>query len=166
MTQDRKKHRRRSIRLPGYDYTSPGFYFVTVCVRGGECVLGEVAGGEMRLSDWGHVAGQYWRRIPDHFQRVELDAWVVMPNHMHGIIVIIGRGEASLASTSSTDNLTSNAAWPGNEGAPRDAHLLQLITFGPSPARTYVQRSGACGQGPGSAARVRFGQGARTAPRT
>ena len=88
MPYDKRKHHRRSIRLPGYDYTSPGAYFVTICVHGGECLLGQIVDGEMRLSRFGQVAGQYWKRIPNHVAQVELDEWVVMPNHIHGIIII------------------------------------------------------------------------------
>jgi REP element-mobilizing transposase RayT len=88
MTQDRKEHRRRSIRLPGYDYTSAGFYFVTVCVRDGECLLGEVVDGEMRLNEWGQVAWDRGQSIPEHFPHVALDAFVVMPNHVHAILAL------------------------------------------------------------------------------
>ena len=130
MTPDRKKHQRRSIRLPGYDYTSPGFYFVTFCVHGGECVLGEVVDGEMRLSEWGQVASRYWMRIPDHFQHVQLDAWVVMPNHMHGIIVITRKGEASPANDPSTHNLTLDPARPQDTAHARDASPLQRGSLG------------------------------------
>jgi putative transposase len=130
MTQDRRKHHRRSIRLPGYDYTSPGFYFVTICVHGGECLLGEVVDGAMQLSEWGQVASQYWLRIPEHFQRVQLDAWVVMPNHMHGIIVITPKGEASPASTNSTANPTLSAARAREKERVRDASPLQPGSLG------------------------------------
>jgi putative transposase len=88
MTTNRAKHHRRSIRLPAYDYASPGAYFVTICVRGGECLLGEVVDGEMRLNDWGRIASECWQAIPDHFDHIEPDAFVIMPNYVHGIIAI------------------------------------------------------------------------------
>ena len=124
MPYDATKHHRRSIRLPGYDYRSPGAYFVTMCVQGGECLLGEVVDGEMQLGGWGQVASHYWKRIPDHSEHMELDVWVVMPNHMHGIIVINGRGEASPASTPSIDNLRPGAARLQDQEAARDASPL------------------------------------------
>lgn len=130
MIQDRKEHRRRSIRLPGYDYASAGFYFVTICARRGECLLGEVVDGEMHINDWGQIASQCWSRIPDHFQHVELDAWVVMPNHMHGIIVITSKGEASPASASSTDDLTSTEPQHQCKAPARDASPLQPGSLG------------------------------------
>ena len=125
MPYDRTKHHRRSIRLPGYDYTSPGAYFVTLCVERGQCLLGQVVDGEMRLNEWGQVASHYWKRIPLHSDHVQLDAWVVMPNHMHGIIVISGRGGASLASASSTGNLTTGETPLSAPGAPGDAPPLR-----------------------------------------
>jgi len=88
MPYDARYHHRRSIRLPDHDYRSPGAYFVTICVYGRECLLGEVVDGEMRLNDWGHIAWDCWQALPEHFAHVELDAWVVMPNHLHGILVI------------------------------------------------------------------------------
>jgi REP element-mobilizing transposase RayT len=88
MEYDAAKHHRRSIRLSGFDYRSPGAYFVTICIQGGECLLGEVVDGEMQLSEWGEIAWNCWQAIPEHFPHVELDAWVVMPNHIHGIIAI------------------------------------------------------------------------------
>jgi hypothetical protein len=57
----------------------------------------------------GQVASHYWMRIPDHFDHVQLDAWVVMPNHLHGILVIVGRGEASPTTAFSADNLTRSS---------------------------------------------------------
>jgi len=72
-----------------------GAYFVTICTQERACVLGEIVDGEMRLNDAGSIARRCWEEIPRHFPLVELDAFVVMPNHVHGIIVIHGRGEAS-----------------------------------------------------------------------
>ena len=96
MRFDPEKHHRRSIRLKGHDYSQPGAYFVTICTRDQECLFGHVVNGEMRLNDAGEIAQRCWEEIPRHFPLVELDAFVVMPNHVHGIIVIQGRGEASV----------------------------------------------------------------------
>jgi REP element-mobilizing transposase RayT len=68
---------------------------VTICTRERECLYGHVVNDEMRLNDAGEIARRCWADIPVHFPLVELDAFVVMPNHVHGIIVIQGRGEAS-----------------------------------------------------------------------
>ncbi len=79
---------RRSVRLKGYDYTQAGAYFVTVCAWNHEPLFGEIVGGEMRLNGLGEVVRACWTAIPDHFTNVELADCVVMPNHIHGIIVM------------------------------------------------------------------------------
>lgn len=89
MPYDPLFHHRRSIRLPGYDYTRAGAYFVTLCTWNRECLFGEVAGGEMVLSRFGQIAAQKWQEIPRHFPNTALDEWVVMPNHLHGIVWIL-----------------------------------------------------------------------------
>jgi len=81
-------HHRRSIRLPGYDYSGDGAYFVTMCVYQRECLFGDVVDGTVRLNDLGLVVRQCWGAISDHFSQVELDEFVVMPNHVHGIVVL------------------------------------------------------------------------------
>ncbi|GBD10355.1 hypothetical protein HRbin22_02627 [Candidatus Thermoflexus japonica] len=87
---DPTRHRRRSIRLKGYDYTQPGAYFITICTHERAHLFGTVVDGEMWLNEAGRVAEQCWRDIPAHFPHVELDAFVVMPNHIHGILWIVG----------------------------------------------------------------------------
>ncbi len=84
---DPSQHR-HSMRLPGHDYTQPGAYFVTICTYARVCSLGEVGDGQMQLNDWGRVVADCWAAIPAHFDNVTLDEWVVMPNHLHGIVVI------------------------------------------------------------------------------
>ena len=71
-----------------------GAYFVTICMRDRACLLGEIVDGEMRLNPLGTMAAACWRATPHHSPRVVLDAGIIMPNHIHGIIVIQGRGEA------------------------------------------------------------------------
>jgi len=89
MKYDPQRHHRRSIRLKGYDYTQVGAYFVTLVAKNRECLFGEItAEGEMRLNDAGQIAAEEWERTPTIRAEIELDAWVVMPNHVHGIIVI------------------------------------------------------------------------------
>ncbi|MGF1522371.1 MAG: hypothetical protein ACFBSF_08650, partial [Leptolyngbyaceae cyanobacterium] len=89
MSYDPDKHHRRSIRLKNFDYASPGAYFITICAYRRRCLFGEIIDGEMHLNKLGHVVRDCWRAIPDHFSHVELDEWVVMPNHMHGIVIIV-----------------------------------------------------------------------------
>jgi len=74
--------------LDGYDYTKAGAYFVTVCVEGHTCLLGDIMDAEMRLNDAGCMVKAAWDELPDHYPGVETDAFVVMPNHIHAIIVL------------------------------------------------------------------------------
>ena len=85
---DPQKHHRRSIRLKEYDYSSGGAYYVTIVTWYRDCIFGQVMNEEMILSDLGKIADECWRAIPEHFPFVELGAYVIMPNHVHGIIVI------------------------------------------------------------------------------
>ena len=81
-------HHRRSIRLKGYDYTQQGAYFVTICTHQRNCLFGEIVDGEIKLNTNGEIARGSWLSIPRHFKNVELDEFVIMPNHLHGIIII------------------------------------------------------------------------------
>ncbi len=88
MKCDPKKHHRRSIRVADYDYAHVGAYFVTVCTEDHTCLLGDLMDGEMRLNDAGRMVQTLWDELPDHSPGVETDAFVVMPNRIHAIIVL------------------------------------------------------------------------------
>ena len=92
MRYDPDKNHRRSIRLKGYDYAQPGVYFVTICVQHRECLFGTIVDGEMRLNDAGQMVESWWNRLPGKFPTIETDEFVVMPNHVHGIIAIVEPG--------------------------------------------------------------------------
>ena len=85
---DPERHHRKSIRLRGYDYAAPGAYFVTIATQDRACLFGEISRGRMHLTAAGMAAQTVWAAIPVHFPRVRLDAFVVMPNHVHGVILI------------------------------------------------------------------------------
>jgi REP element-mobilizing transposase RayT len=87
-TTTTKRARRRSIRLRGYDYARGGAYFITVCTKGRKLLFGDVVNGAMHLNDAGQVVQSVWDALPMHYPNVTLDAFVVMPNHIHGIIVL------------------------------------------------------------------------------
>jgi REP element-mobilizing transposase RayT len=88
MHRHRGRHRRRSIRLRGYDYAQAGYYYVTIRVEDGRCLFGEVVNGEMHLNRLGLIALRCWLDIPKHYSNVDLDLFIFMPNHLHGIIHI------------------------------------------------------------------------------
>ena len=81
-------HRRRSLRLKGYDYTHMGAYFITIVTQGRLCLFGEIVGQEIQLNAAGEMVCKTWEMLPQRFPTIEIDMFVVMPNHLHGIIVI------------------------------------------------------------------------------
>ena len=89
MKFDPKKHHRRSIRLKGFDYTQRGAYYITIFTHQRERLFGEVVNGEMILNKFGLVAKEQWEKLARRFKHVELVVFVIMPNHMHGIIFIV-----------------------------------------------------------------------------
>jgi REP element-mobilizing transposase RayT len=88
MTTTRHSYHRHSIRLKGYDYSRPGAYFVTLVCSGYKCLFGNIFDQEMQLNDIGKLAQKCWLKIPDHFPGTEVEPFVIMPNHMHGVITI------------------------------------------------------------------------------
>ena len=87
---------RRSLRLPAYDYAAAGVYFVTICTRDRACILSDIRGGVVHLTDAGRIAASAWGSLPEHVPGVVLDEWVVMPNHLHGIVLLTEREAPAL----------------------------------------------------------------------
>jgi REP element-mobilizing transposase RayT len=83
-------HHRRSIRLRGYNYSQEGLYFVTTCTQNRECLFGEITDGEMRLNEIGRMIEKWCTELSHKFQNIILDAYIIMPNHFHTIIVNVG----------------------------------------------------------------------------
>lgn len=108
---------RRSIRLHDYDYTQEGAYFVTMCVHDHVCLLGNIVNDTVQIKGPGLIVAQTWNSLPSRFPSIELDAFVIMPNHVHGIIVLtdnrscpilpesVGVEQALPASTQTPDNI-------------------------------------------------------------
>ncbi|MBI5295644.1 MAG: transposase [Chloroflexi bacterium] len=92
---DPQQHHRRSIRVKGYDYTEPGAYFVTIVTYRRDPLFGKIENGIMLLNDFGKIADECWRAIPEHFPTVELGVHMIMPNHVHGVIGI--RADVSIS---------------------------------------------------------------------
>ena len=88
-------HHRRSIRLKGYDYSSEGLYFITICCHNKVCLFGHVVNAAMVLNEYGQVAFNEWMKTPEIRPNVEWGEFIVMPNHIHGIIRITHRGESN-----------------------------------------------------------------------
>ena len=88
MTLYKNKYRIESTRLPTYDYSRNGYYFVTICTHQKHCYFGKIINAKMQLSQLGKIAQKHWQEIPKHFDGVDIDEYVIMPNHVHGIIVM------------------------------------------------------------------------------
>ncbi|MGF1457858.1 MAG: transposase [Leptolyngbyaceae cyanobacterium] len=82
------KHHRRSIRLQGYDYSSTGVYFITLCTFQRQCLFGKIIDGTIQLNTFGQIVAEEWRQSSSIRQEIEFGQWVIMPNHLHGIVLI------------------------------------------------------------------------------
>jgi len=107
-----EKTQRSSLRIQGYDYSQPGAYFVTILVNKRRSILGEVEAGYIKLSSIGEIVLSSWLEIPDHFPNVELGAFMIMPNHMHGII-LINESSDEVRATQSPSSLWGASPLPG-----------------------------------------------------
>lgn len=88
MVFDSKIHHRKSYRLKGFDYTKEGAYFITICTHNSQHFFGEVVEGEMQLNEVGKIANEYLSQIPNHFSKVEIGEYIVMPNHVHCVLIL------------------------------------------------------------------------------
>ncbi len=139
MPYDPDKHNRRSIRLPGWDYRRPAAYFVTICAHRRRCLFGEVIDGQVTLDACGRIVVEEWHRSPSIREEIETDAFIVMPNHIHGI-VIIAPPDAPRPIT--PDGYIVHVGTNRGEN-PVGTHGTRGMTFGP---RGSLQRRSASGR--------------------
>ena len=85
-----KRPTRKTNRLRQYDYSQAGYYFVTLCIQNRACLLGDVVKDNMTLNNAGNMIENSWRQVPDYYDGVEIDSCQIMPNHLHGIIILAG----------------------------------------------------------------------------
>src|SRR3990167_10807240 len=83
-------HHRQSIRLKYYDYSQAGYYFVTMCTQNRECLFGDIKIGQMILNAAGKMIQEWWNKLLNKFTDIQIDEYVIMPNHFHGIIGLVG----------------------------------------------------------------------------
>jgi putative transposase len=96
MPYDPDKHHRRSTRLRDYDYSQAGAYFVTIVTHSHRSFFGQIADGAVRLNEAGQITAQCWLQLPERLAHLELDEFAVMPNHLHGILVLDNAQSATL----------------------------------------------------------------------
>ncbi|HIK16259.1 MAG TPA: transposase [Leptolyngbyaceae cyanobacterium M33_DOE_097] len=115
MKYNSEKQHRRSLRLQGYDYAATGLYFITLCTYQQQCLFGEIVDGEVRLSDDGQVVSDEWMRSRNIRQEIDFDAWIIMPNHLHGIVIIQPSNLSIELSDRTTNNVGANGRSPLQE---------------------------------------------------
>ncbi|MBA7587750.1 hypothetical protein ES708_29788 [subsurface metagenome] len=131
-------HHRRSIRIPGYDYSQDGWYFVTICTQNRKCLFGEITHAKIQLYEYGRIVEEYWKWLARQFKDVYLDEYVVMPNHLHGII-IIRRGGSRTAPTPKTPEC--NKPLGRIIGAFKTVSTKRINIIRKTPASTLWQRN-------------------------
>jgi len=122
MDKFKGKYRIPSNRLQNWDYGWNAQYFITICTQNREYFFGDVINGKMVLSEIGKMAEKYWHEIPEHFPFVKLDAFVVMPNHIHGIIEIAKTDDGRLPSSPPHTQPSSK-----NKFGPQSKNLASII---------------------------------------
>ncbi len=120
-------HHRRSIRLKDYDYTQSGLYFVTICVQDKVCVFGEIIDGVMSLNPYGQIVEEEWQRTAMLRNNVELDEYIIMPNHFHGIIQIVNEPRRDMACHVPPATKTNNKIPIREFGKPIPGSLSTII---------------------------------------
>jgi REP element-mobilizing transposase RayT len=136
-------HHRRSIRLQGYDYAHDGVYFTTICTVEKRCVFGDVINEQMRLNQTGEVVAKTWAWLQEQYDFVELDEWIVMPNHLHGILVIHTMENQSKGGsrTAPTENMTKVKPLGRLIGAFKTVSTKQIKLMQGSPQQALWQRN-------------------------
>ena len=124
-------HHRRSTRLKGYDYSQAGLYFVTICCQDGICCFGDIVDDESMPNEHGQIVQLVWDELPKHYANVQLGEFVVMPNHIHGIIAITDVGVVS-------DGTVGTGLKPAPTPAPTLACTIAAPTI---PAAPRSQRT-------------------------
>jgi putative transposase len=124
MSYEREMHRRRSIRLKNFDYTQAGAYFITLCIQDRRCIFGHIE-GEMILNDMGTIVTDAWEWLGRQYDHVGLDTYIVMPNHLHGIIILSEPGKGG---SRTTPTIKQRKTTPdGKTNPPRHKPLGRLI---------------------------------------
>jgi len=139
------RHHRRSIRLKGYDYSTAGAYFVTLCVKGRENLLGDIVDDNMQLNEYGRIVETAWEWLGQQYPYVDLDEWVVMPNHLHSIIVICDdcRGDSPEGDSRKGDSRIAPTRKPLGRlvGAFKTVSTKEINLIRGTPAATIWQRN-------------------------
>lgn len=138
MTFNSDLHKRLSIRLAGYDYSQAGLYFVTICTKDRQCLFGAIENGQMILNETGKIANDCWLAIPEHFPHAVLHEYIIMPNHVHGIVELTGDEKNTVGANNHSPLMGSGRAEYNpslNETGAKDFSPLHAVEF-KSPSKT------------------------------
>jgi putative transposase len=133
-------HHRCSIRLKDYDYSQAGAYFVTLCTKDRECLMGEIVDGQMQLNHYGQIAANCWEWLPRQYEYIDMDEWIIMPNHLHGILVINDDGRKGGSRTAPTQ-ATKRKSLGRLIGAFKTVSSKQINTIRKTPGAVIWQRN-------------------------
>ena len=128
--------KRKSQRKQDYDYSQPGYYAATVCTQNRSCLFGMIVAGEMLLNDAGRMIHETWYDIPDHYPGIELDVMQIMPNHLHGIIVVreVGTDPCVCPNPGTENGQTRGSVPTGCRSLPEVIKQFKTLT-----ARRYIE---------------------------
>ncbi|MDO8741754.1 MAG: hypothetical protein Q7J11_01250, partial [Candidatus Roizmanbacteria bacterium] len=122
----KNKYRIPSSRLSNWDYSSNGYYFITICTKERKHYFGKIINNKINLTEIGRITKKYWREIPKHFPFIELDEFAIMPNHVHGIIII--RNVIPHVETQNFASLQqAESIKPQNKFGPQSKNLASII---------------------------------------
>jgi REP element-mobilizing transposase RayT len=139
MAYNPKIHHRRSIRLKGYDYSKAGAYFITLCCQDMKHRFGKIENGEMILNENGKIAYNEWAKLPSRFPNMELDVFQIMPNHIHGILIVVDAPVGTpLAGVQNIINENCDVFINENCDVFINENCDETIGAGASPARTTI----------------------------
>ena len=127
MTSGPDLPQRKSIRLQGFDYAQAGAYFVTICTQGKRCLLSSIVGKSVELTLAGEIVRAVWNSLPERFPRLVLDEFVIMPNHLHGVLGLIGAGLAPPAVNPGKTVSMMEADAPKKPAAPKKYSLPDVM---------------------------------------
>ncbi|MBW4597342.1 MAG: transposase [Brasilonema angustatum HA4187-MV1] len=142
MTLFKNKYRVESIRLPNRDYAANGYYFVTICTNERQWFFGDVINGQMHLSTIGQIAEKFWVEIPKHCQDTYIDTYVIMPNHMHGIVVIERSECRTFGCNVSTNFNQSDISKAASEISPKAGTLSVILRSYKSAVTKWCRMNG------------------------
>ena len=134
-------HHRRSVRLQGYDYSQAGLYFITICCHNREYLFGNITNEEMKLNDAGKIADECWIEIPNHFPNAVLHEYVVMPNHVHGVIELVVGNNVGANNHSPENDATTNVG--ANNHSPENNATANVGANNHSPENNATTNVGA-----------------------